>query len=62
MFAVPTYFSVLKLQNCSSQCSACAFFREIEGKLFWVIEAIKEASATNSIMNLSHAFYVIADA
>ena len=62
MFAIPTYFSLLKLQNYSSQCSACAFFREIEGKLFWVIEAINDASATNSIMNLSHALYVIAGA
>ena len=62
MFVIPTYFSVLKLQNYSSQCTAFVFFREIEDKLFWVIEAINEASATNSIVNLSHALYVIADA
>ena len=59
---IPSYLSVLKLQNYSSQCNRCAFFRKIEEKLFWVIEAINEASAINSIMNLSGTFYVIADA
>ena len=54
--------SVLKLQNYSSQCSSCTFFKKIEEKLFWVIEAINEASATNSIINVSHALFVIADA
>ena len=54
--------SVLKLQNYTSQCNSCAFFREIEEKLFWVIEAINEANATNSIMNLSHTLHFIADA
>ena len=34
----------------------------MEENLFWVIEAIKETSVTNSIMNLSHTFYVTADA
>ena len=57
-----SYLSVLKLQNYSSQCSSCAFFTEFEEKLCWVFEARKEASATNSIMNLSHTLYVIADA
>ena len=57
-----SYLSVLKLQNYSSPCSSCAFFTKIEGKLFWVIEAINKASATSSIMNLSHTLYVIADA
>ena len=33
----------------------------MEQKLFWVIEAINEASATNSILNLSHILYVITD-
>ena len=31
-------------------------------KLFSVIEAINETSATNSVMNLSHTLFVIADA
>ena len=31
-------------------------------KLFWVMKAISEASTTNSIINLSHTLYVIADA
>ena len=59
---ITSYLSVLKLQNYSSQCSSYAFFRKIEEKLFWVIEAINEASATTSIMNLSHILFVIADA
>ena len=54
--------SVLKLQNYSSQCSSCAFFKKVEERLFWVIEAINEASATNSIINVTHALFVIADA
>ena len=58
---MPSCLSVLNLQNYSSQCSSCAFFREIEEKLFWVIEAINEGNATNSIINLSHTLYVIAD-
>ena len=62
IYIIPSYLSVLKLLNYSSQCSSCAFFRKIEEKLFWVIEAINEASATNFIMNLSHTVYVIADA
>ena len=62
MYVISSYLSVLKLQNYSSRCSSCGFFREIEKKLFWVFEAINEASATNSIMNLSHTLYVIADA
>ena len=53
-----TYLSVLKLQNYSSQCSSCEFLRKIEEKLFRVIEA----SATNSIINLSHILYVPSDA
>ena len=61
MYIIPSYLSVLKLQNSSSQCS-CIFFRKIEEKLFWVIEAINEASVNNSIMNLSHTLPVIADA
>ena len=62
MYVTPSYLSVWKLQNYSSQCSSYAFFREIEEKLFWAIEAINEASETNSIMNLSYTLYVIADA
>ena len=58
---IPSHLSVLKLQNYSSQCSSCAFFRKIEEKLFWVIEAVNEASVTNSIMNLSYTLYVIGD-
>ena len=59
---MPSYLSVLKLQNCSSQCSSCEFLRKIEEKLFWVIKAINEASATNFIINLSHILYVTSDA
>ena len=55
------YLSVLKLQNYSSQCSSCVFFRKIEEKLFWTIEAINDASATSSILNLNTTLYVIAD-
>ena len=62
MYITLSYLSVLKLQNYSSECSSCAFFRKIEEKLFWVIETINKASATNSIMNLSHTMHVIADA
>ena len=62
IYIVPSYLSVLKLQNYSSQCNSFAFFKEIEETLFLVLEAINEASATNSIMNLSHKLYVIADA
>ena len=59
---IPSHLSVLKLQNYSSQCSSCAFFRKIEEKLFRVIETVNEANAINSIMNLIHRMYVIADA
>ena len=62
MYIIPSYLSVLKLQNYSSQCNSCAFFRKIEEKKLWVIKAINEARATNSIMNLSHTLFVIADA
>ena len=62
IYIVPRYLSVLKLQNYSSQCGSCAVFRKIEEELFWVIEAINEASATNSIMNLSHTLFVSVDA
>ena len=62
IYIILSYLLVLKLQNYSSQCSSRAFFRKIEEKLFWVIEAINEANSTNSIMNLSHTSYVIADA
>ena len=62
IYIIPGYLVVLEQQNYSSQCSSCAFFRKIEEKLFWVIEAINEASATNSIMILSHTLYVSADA
>ena len=61
MHIIPSYLSVLKIQNYSSHCSSCAFFREIKEKLFWVIETINEASAINCIMNLSHTLYVISD-
>ena len=52
IYIIPSYLVVLEQQNYSSQCSSCVFFRKIEEKLFWVIEAINEASATNSIMIL----------
>ena len=61
MYIKPSYLSALKLQNYSSQCSTCAFFRKIEEKLFWIIEAINEASVTNSFMNLSYTLHVIAN-
>ena len=62
MYFIPSYLSFLKLRNYSPQCSNCAFFRRIKEKLFWVIEAINKASATNSLMNLSHTLCVIAEA
>ena len=62
IYVMPSYLSVLKLQNYSSQCSSCVFFRKIEGKLFWITKVINKASVTNSIMNLSHTLHVIADA
>ena len=62
IYIIPTHLSVLKLQNYSSECRSCAFFRKIEGKLFWVIKAPIEASATNSIVNLNATLYFIADA
>ena len=34
----------------------------MEEKLFWVIEAMNEGNATNSIMDLNHMLYVIAGA
>ena len=60
MYIKPSYLSVLKLQNYSSQCSNCAFFRKIR-KMFWIIEKINEASVTNSFMNLSYTLHVIAN-
>ena len=62
IYITPSYLSVLKLQSFYSQCSSCVFFRKIEEKLFWAIKAINEASVTNSTMNVSHSFDVIADA
>ena len=62
MYFIPSYLSFLKLRNYSPQCSNGAFFRRIKEKLFWVIEAINKASATNSLMNLSHTLCVIAEA
>ena len=62
IYIIPSYLSVLKLQNYSSQCSSSAFFRKREEEFFRVIEAINDASTTNSIMNLSHILIVIADA
>ena len=59
---IPSSVLVFKKQNYSSQCSNCAFFRKTEEKLFWVIKAINQASATNSIMNFSHTLYAVADA
>ena len=61
-YIIPSYLSVLKLQNFYSQCSSQAFFRIIEEKLFWIMEVINETSATNSIMNLIHTVYVITGA
>ena len=57
-----SYLPVLKLKNYSSKCSSHVFFRIKEVKLFSVIEAINEATATNSVMNYSHTFYFIAGA
>ena len=62
IYIIPSHSSVLKLQNYSSQYSSCPFFRKIKEKLFLVIGAINEASATNSVMNLSHILFAIADA
>ena len=62
MYVIPGYFSSLKLQVYPSQCGSWTFSREIKKQLRWVIEAINEASATNSMMNLSRTLYVIADA
>ena len=42
IYIIPSYLSVLKLENYSSQRSSCEFFRKMEEKLFWVIEAINE--------------------
>ena len=61
MSVIPSYLSVLKLQSYSSQCTSCAFFREID-KVDLRHEAVNESSATNFIMNLSHTLYAIADA
>ena len=51
IYITPTYFSVLKLQNYSSECSSCVFLRKNWRKI-----------VTNSIMNLKHTLYVITDA
>ena len=59
---LPRYLTVLKLQNHKiTQCGSRTFFRKIDKKLFWVIEATNNASATNSVMNLSHIVYGVAD-
>ena len=62
IFNIPKHLVVLEQHNYSSQCSSCVFFRKIEVKIFWMIEAISETSTTNAIMNLSHTLYVNADA
>ena len=62
IYLITSYFSVLKLQNYSSQCSSCAFFRKIEEKLFCFIEVINKASATNSIMSFSNTLFAIVNA
>ena len=62
MYNIFSYLPVLKLQNYSSECSSHVFFRIKEVKLFSVIEAINEATATKSVMNYSHTFYFIAGA
>ena len=56
--------SIIIYNNCFvvTDESSWTFFREIDKKLLWIIEAINEASATNSMMNLSRTLYVIADA
>ena len=59
VYITSSYLSVLKLQNYSSQCNSYAFFRKIEEKLFWVIEARSEASGTNSFMNICYTVYVV---
>ena len=60
-YIIPSFLSVLTLHNYSSRCTSWEFFRKIKENLFWVIEAINEASATDSIMNVSHTLYVITD-
>ena len=36
--------------------------KEFDEKVFWVIKAINETSATNPIMNLSYTLHVMDDA
>ena len=43
------FIHTLKLHNYSSQCSSCAFFREIQEKLSWVIETIKRDNKTRQV-------------
>ena len=62
IYIIPSYLSVLKLQNSLHSVAVVRFSKKIKEKLFWVIEALNEASATNSIMNLNHTLFVIADA
>ena len=39
----------------------CSFSEKLKKKVFWVIEAINEASAINYIANLSHTLHFTAD-
>ena len=50
---MPSYLSALKLQNYSSQRSSCVFLKKNQRKVVLGHKGINEASATNSIMNLS---------
>ena len=59
MRIIPSYLSVLKLQNFTVQQSY--IFQKNGKKLSWVIAAINQVWTTNSIMNLSHTLCVIAD-
>ena len=62
IYVIPSYLSILKLQNCSSQSSSWAFIGEIEENLFCVIETINKVSPINTIRNLSHILHVDDDA
>ena len=59
---MPSYVS-LKTTKLLFTVQQLRIFQKNRGKnFFWVTETINDASATNSIMSLSHTLYVIADA
>ena len=56
------YFVICHSYNCQTTLQSAAivhFSEKIKEKVFRVIEAINEESATNSIMNLCHTLHVI---